>query len=75
MTVAKGPPWGTTHESVTTWLGRHGRPVVNATGVVRGSVKYPKLGEGDATAIVSATGLDALEDDDLVGDSPCDKAR
>jgi hypothetical protein len=59
MTMANRPPWGTTRESVTTWLGRYGRPVFNATGVVRGSVKCPKLGEGDATAIVSATGLDA----------------
>jgi hypothetical protein len=62
MTMASRPPWGTTRESVTTWLGRYGRPVFNATGVVRGSVKYPKLGEGDATAIVSAAGLDDLED-------------
>jgi hypothetical protein len=45
------------------WLGRYGRPVFNATGVVRGSVKYPKLGEGDATAIVSAAGIDDLEDE------------
>jgi hypothetical protein len=61
MTTAKSPPWGTTRESVTTWLGRYGRPVFNATGVVRGSVKCPKLGEGDATAIVSAAGIHDLE--------------
>jgi hypothetical protein len=61
--TANKPPWGATRESVTTWLGRYGRPVFNATGVVRGSVKFPKLGEGDATAIVSATGIDDLEDE------------
>jgi hypothetical protein len=62
MTMANRLPWGTTRESVTTWLGRYGRPVFNATGVVRGSVKYPKLGEGDAEAIVKAAGIDDLED-------------
>ena len=63
MTMAKRPPWGTTRESVTTWLGRYGRPVFNATGVVRGSVKYPKLGEGDAEAIIKAADIDDLEDE------------
>jgi hypothetical protein len=63
MTMANRPPWGITRESATTWLGRYGRPVFNATGVVRGSVKCPKLGEGDATAIVSAAGITDMEDE------------
>jgi hypothetical protein len=63
MTIANRLPWGTTRESVTTWLGRYGRPVFNATGVVRGSVKYPKLGGGDAEAIVKAADIDELEDE------------
>ena len=63
MTIAKRPPWGTTRESVTAWLTRYGAAEFTETGVVRGSVKYPKLGEGDAETIVKAAGITNMEDE------------
>jgi hypothetical protein len=58
---------------VTAWLGWYGRPVFNETGVVRGNVRFPKLGEGDATAIVSAAGIDDLGDEVIDTDAAiCD---
>ena len=67
--------WGTTRQSVTAWLGKYGQPVFAGTGVVRGSVKYPKLKAGDALAIVAAAGLaddEELEDAAIEADDAID---
>ena len=70
MTAGK-PPWGTSRESVTVWLGKYGAVKFTATGTVRDSRKYPKLAAGDAVAIAAAAGLsedEGLEDAAIAAD-------
>lgn len=62
---AMKPAWGSTRESVTAWLSRYGQRTFNASGTVCAVVKYPKLAEGDAMAIVKAAGL--VDDDAVEG--------